>query len=59
MAANNEVGTIQPVGEIVAIAPKALMFGRGAGGGRIGARRQGVGIDLMPASAHKITARKG
>ncbi len=64
MAANNETGVINPIGEIVtkvrAVAPRALIHTDGAqllGKGALSMRE--MGVDLLTISAHKIGALSG
>ncbi len=62
MAANNEVGTIQPVREIGRLAKeKGIIFHCDAtqGVGRIPMDVEEMGIDLLSMSAHKIYGPKG
>ncbi|HEX9156300.1 MAG TPA: IscS subfamily cysteine desulfurase, partial [Nitrospira sp.] len=62
MLANNEIGTINPVQEIGKIAKeKGILFHCDAtqGVGKIPVDVQGMGIDLMSFSAHKIYGPKG
>jgi cysteine desulfurase len=62
MAANNEVGTVQPVAEIGKIAKeKGVRFHCDAAqaAGKIPVDVEAMGIDLMAFSAHKIYGPKG
>lgn len=68
MMANNEIGTIQPVGEIGALVRaerergrKRLWFHTDAvqAAGRISIDVEAIGCDLLSLSAHKIYAPKG
>ena len=62
MLANNEIGTINPIKEIGAIAKeKGILFHCDAtqGVGKIPVDVQDMGIDLMSFSAHKIYGPKG
>jgi cysteine desulfurase len=62
MLANNEIGTINPIGEIGKIAKeKGILFHCDAtqGVGKISVNVQDSGIDLMSFSAHKIYGPKG
>lgn len=62
MAVNNEIGVVQPLGEIAAAvhAAGALFHCDAAQGfGKIPLDMPGLGIDLMSLSAHKIYGPKG
>jgi cysteine desulfurase len=62
MHANNEVGTIQPIAEIAAIAHAAgaLMHTDAAQSvGKIPARVDDLGVDLLSVAGHKLYAPKG
>lgn len=62
MAANNEVGTIHPVEEIGALCKeRGVLFHTDAAQaiGKIPIDVQGMGIDLMSISAHKVYGPKG
>ena len=62
MHANNEVGTIQPIAEIAAIAHRhgALMHTDAAQSvGKISVRVDELGVDLLSVAGHKLYAPKG
>jgi len=62
MHANNEVGTIQPIAEIAAIAHRhgALMHTDAAQSvGKIRVRVDELGVDLLSVAGHKLYAPKG
>jgi cysteine desulfurase len=62
MHANNEVGTIQPIAEIAAIAHAAgaLMHTDAAQSvGKVPARVDDLGVDLLSVAGHKLYAPKG
>lgn len=62
MHANNEVGTVQPIAEIAAIARKAgvLVHTDAAQSvGKIPARVNDLGVDLLSVAGHKLYAPKG
>jgi len=62
MHANNEVGTIQPISEIAAVAREAgVLFHTDAAQslGKIPAQVKELGIDLLTIAGHKLYAPKG
>lgn len=62
MHANNEVGTIQPIAEIAAIArERGIAFHTDAAQsvGKIQARVDELGVDLLSVAGHKVYAPKG
>lgn len=62
MAANNEIGTLQPIAEIGALAKaKGILFHSDAAQalGKIALDVEAMGIDLMSLSAHKLYGPKG
>src|SRR5450759_5693635 len=62
MHANNEVGTIEPIGEIAAIAREhgCLMHTDAAqSAGKIPTRVDDLGVDLLSIAGHKLYAPKG
>ncbi len=62
MAANNEIGTLQPTAEIGALAKeKGILFHVDAAQacGKIPIDVEAMGIDLLAASAHKVYGPKG
>jgi len=62
MHANNEIGTIQPVAEIAAIARQAgvlLHTDAAQSAGKIGVGVNELGVDLLTLAGHKFFATKG
>jgi len=62
MHANNEVGTVQPIAEIGAIARKhgiALHSDAAQSVGKIATRVDRMGVDLLSVAGHKVYAPKG
>jgi cysteine desulfurase len=62
MYANNEVGTIQPIKELVEIAHQAgALFHTDAvqAAGKLPLNAQNLGVDMMSLSSHKINGPKG
>ena len=61
MFANNEIGTIQPIKEIGAIAKKhniLFPYRCSTGFGQLNINVEDLGIDMMSASAHKLNGPK-
>jgi cysteine desulfurase len=62
MHVNNEIGTVQPISEIAAIAREAGVLCHSDGvqaAGRIPVEMSKLGVDLYSASAHKMRGPKG
>jgi len=62
MHANNEVGTIQPIAELAAVArERAVIFHTDAAQsvGKVPARVDELGVDLLSVAGHKLYAPKG
>src|SRR5574341_30938 len=62
MHANNEVGTIQPIAEIAAIAKAAgvpMHTDAAQSVGKIATRADDLGVDLLSVAGHKLYAPKG
>ncbi len=62
MHANNEVGTIQPIAEIAAVARAAgalVHTDAAQSGGKIATRVGELGVDLLSVAGHKLYAPKG
>jgi cysteine desulfurase len=62
MHANNEVGTVQPIAEIAAVARSAgvLVHTDAAQSvGKVATRVDGLGVDLLSVAGHKLYAPKG
>jgi cysteine desulfurase len=62
MHANNEVGTVQPIAEIAALARAAgalVHTDAAQSAGKIAARVDDLGVDLLSVAGHKLYAPKG
>lgn len=62
MHSNNEVGTLQPIAEISALAKKrgiAVHTDAAQSAGKVALDVEGLGVDLMTLACHKFYAPKG